>query len=85
MKKNVAMKHLILTHKRNRYVILSHAHIGYSGRVPLLYKQGFKGRVICTEGTKRSFSVMLLRWWSYSRNGKLNGLVEKVRLGTTAC
>lgn len=41
------------------YVILSHAHIDHCGRIPLLYKMGFKGKVLCTDGTKALCKIML--------------------------
>ncbi|WP_392486341.1 MBL fold metallo-hydrolase RNA specificity domain-containing protein [Haloimpatiens sp. FM7315] len=41
------------------YIILSHGHIDHSGRIPLMYKLGFKGEVICTEGTMDLCSAML--------------------------
>jgi len=52
----------ILNHIRPRdidYVVLSHAHIDHIGRLPLLAKTGFTGRVICTDGTKSLLMTML--------------------------
>lgn len=39
--------------------ILSHAHIDHSGRIPLLTKNGFNGRVFCTRATTDACSYLL--------------------------
>ena len=32
-------------------MILSHAHIDHCGRIPLLVKRGFRGKIYCTDAT----------------------------------
>ncbi len=42
------------------YVVVTHAHIDHSGRVPLLLKRGYQGPVITTRLTADLLGVMLL-------------------------
>ena len=40
-------------------VVVTHAHIDHSGRIPLLVKQGFQGNIYCTRLTGQLLSIML--------------------------
>lgn len=42
------------------YLILTHAHIDHAGRIPLLVKNGFRGKIISTKPTYNIARIMLL-------------------------
>ena len=42
------------------YVLITHAHIDHSGRVPMLVKQGFHGQILTTRLTADLMDIMLL-------------------------
>ncbi|MCE5201492.1 MAG: MBL fold metallo-hydrolase [Synergistaceae bacterium] len=39
-------------------LLLTHAHIDHSGRIPLLVKQGFKGKIYCTYATSELVEIL---------------------------
>jgi metallo-beta-lactamase family protein len=42
------------------HIILTHAHIDHAGLIPFMYKLGFRGSVICTNGTRDLCAIMLV-------------------------
>lgn len=42
------------------YLLLTHGHLDHCGRIPLLVKKGFKGKIICTSATFDIVKVVLM-------------------------
>lgn len=42
------------------YLLLTHAHLDHCGRIPLLYKRGFRGEIICTPATVELARLVML-------------------------
>jgi metallo-beta-lactamase family protein len=42
-----------------KYLVLTHTHIDHVGRVPLMVKRGFRGRIYCTPPTRELAEVLL--------------------------
>ncbi len=40
-------------------VVLTHAHLDHCGYLPALYRKGFRGRVLCTAGTRALAEIVL--------------------------
>ena len=52
-------RHFLVDPKTISNVILSHAHIDHSGRLPMLTDQGFTGSVFCTRATADACGYLL--------------------------
>ena len=59
-------------------VVLTHAHLDHCGYLPRLVAQGFRGRVFCTPGTRRSLPLVLPDSGAHPGRGRAAG--EQARL-----
>jgi metallo-beta-lactamase family protein len=53
-------KRFTLDRSKITNMVLSHAHIDHSGRIPMLTEEGFSGRIITTRATKDALAYMLM-------------------------
>lgn len=62
-------------------VILTHAHMDHAGRLPLMYKEGYRGRIYATDATKMLSRVMLLDSARIQESDAETRNIELLRLG----
>ncbi len=63
------------------YVLLTHAHIDHSGMLPLLVKQGFRGRIYATPETISLCAIMLADSANIQENDAENQTKKNLRAG----
>ena len=69
---------------RIEYVFLTHAHIDHSGRLPLLYRQGFRGSIYATPETLNLCSILLSDSAQIQENDAATQTKKNLRMGLEA-
>lgn len=64
------------------YLLLTHSHIDHVGRIPLLVKNGFRGKIISTKPTYHISRIMLLDATNVMREEYKTQLKKALRKGT---
>ena len=61
-----------------KFVLLTHAHMDHCGRIPQLYAQGFRGKVICTTATAELTILQLRDAYGHKTAGADGQLVTPI-------